>query len=495
MPALPDPCLLAVLQCCAADDQRSLFSAARAHSRLHQTAIAALHSISAAVPEQQQVDSVLQYLDRHGSHVDSLKLRGPDEDELTLCQLPPSLQLHSLVLAQFHVRLLPGNGSQGVLGAAADAAARAPPLTQLQLNECTLLDGVKSLVAALRQLHALEHLSLYSISETPFGKWVCFPTGVLQQLQQLTYLELAYIALQGPDPAGPFLQPLTALTRLADLRLGDLVPERQRVTASILSGMCHLTRLAVISAAFEPAALADKPKLQHLELAVCTVQPPVGGSGLVALLSQLQQQTQLTHLDLRHSVRMGAMGAAVGRNPPAAAYAALTASSKLQHLSISECRLPADVWQHLFPADRQLQHLTSLDISAVDNLSYGASPAPEGSRLVSCCPSLQSLNLCYLRYRPQQLTQLQGLSGLHTLRLLTGTAHQLADNVPADTGETLQAVCQLTGLRKLGLTVDDAPTQRLVTQLQQLQRLPHLTVLDYSEGTPAVLKQEVGGSP
>jgi hypothetical protein len=256
----------------------------------------------------------------------------------------------------------------------------------------------------------------------------------------------------------------------------------------MLSGMCHLTRLAVLSAAFEPTALAGKPRLQHLELAVFTLQPP-SASGVAALLSKLQQQTQLTYLDLEHSVRT-----VEERNPPPAAYAALTASSKLQHLSISECRLPAGVWQHMFPAGRQLLHLTTLNISVIEQSSCGAMPAPEGSRLVSCCPSLQSLNMCYLRYRPQQLTQLQGLSGLHTLHLLTGTAQELADNVPADTGQTLQAVCQLTGLRKLRLMVDDAHTSRLVTQLQQLQRLPHLTMLDYLEGTPAVLQQEVGGS-
>jgi hypothetical protein len=32
--ALPDDCLLAVLQCCAADDPHSVFSIARVHSRL-----------------------------------------------------------------------------------------------------------------------------------------------------------------------------------------------------------------------------------------------------------------------------------------------------------------------------------------------------------------------------------------------------------------------------------------------------------------------------
>lgn len=39
---LPDPCLLKVLQCCAAEDQRSLFSVARANSKLHQLAVTAL---------------------------------------------------------------------------------------------------------------------------------------------------------------------------------------------------------------------------------------------------------------------------------------------------------------------------------------------------------------------------------------------------------------------------------------------------------------------
>jgi hypothetical protein len=49
---LPDPCLLAVLQCCAADDLRSLLCAATAHSRLHQAAFAALRSITAVVRQQ-----------------------------------------------------------------------------------------------------------------------------------------------------------------------------------------------------------------------------------------------------------------------------------------------------------------------------------------------------------------------------------------------------------------------------------------------------------
>jgi hypothetical protein len=52
--ALPDPCLLAVLQYCAEDDRCSLFNAARAHSRLHQAAVLALRSIKAITNRQQQ---------------------------------------------------------------------------------------------------------------------------------------------------------------------------------------------------------------------------------------------------------------------------------------------------------------------------------------------------------------------------------------------------------------------------------------------------------
>ncbi len=64
---LPDPCLLVVLQCCANDSQPSLFSAARAHSRLHKTA-AVLHSFKAVLHEQQQVNSALFHLSKHGTH-------------------------------------------------------------------------------------------------------------------------------------------------------------------------------------------------------------------------------------------------------------------------------------------------------------------------------------------------------------------------------------------------------------------------------------------
>ena len=139
---LPDPCLLSVLQCCG-DDLCSLFSIARAHSRLH-NAVAALHSFQVHVRStthmrpQQHVSSALLYLGKHGQHTRSLMLTSFVGFDLkpSVWQLPSGLQLTSLQLEGFRLQLQPGRGFQGVLGAAAGVAA----LKQLRLSKCFLLD-------------------------------------------------------------------------------------------------------------------------------------------------------------------------------------------------------------------------------------------------------------------------------------------------------------------------------------------------------------------
>lgn len=88
---LPDPALVAVLQrFAAAGDLHSIFSAARAHSRLQQAAVLALSSISTTV-SQQQMDSVEQYLERKGQHVSSISFVGTPGDEAVWRQV---LRLH-----------------------------------------------------------------------------------------------------------------------------------------------------------------------------------------------------------------------------------------------------------------------------------------------------------------------------------------------------------------------------------------------------------------
>ena len=469
--ALLDPCLVAILQCCAADDQRSLFSAARAHSRLRQAAAVVLRSLTMVITDHQQADSMLLYLANHGMHVDNMSLRavGKSFFAVPLRQLPPTLQLTSLELCNIYLQLQPGWGFQGVLGYAGVSA-----LKRLQLEDCTVLDGggAEGLAAALSWLPAgLEHFSirgqLYNSSA------VCLPTGVLEQLQQLTSLELSgkWMLLQGPDKAGLALQPPGDLTRLVDLRLEGVrgMAGGLRVIASMLSGACHLTRLDVSSANFEVDTLAGRTHLQHLHLPLCKACG--GPAGEAQLLSYLQHLQQLTHLDLKNVLQ-----SSEASNPPAAAYAALTASSKLRHLNITGCTLPNGVWQHMFSAAKQLPHLRCLNVSGVRQ-GHGSSsigPAPEGSRLVSCCPTLESLGVEELNHGTGLLNALQGLSGLHTLSVGDG----------AHTATSWQLLCQLTGLRSLSVTFlhHDCldPFIDPKGPLLQLTQLQHLTSLYYS---------------
>jgi hypothetical protein len=203
---LPDPCLLAVLQRCAADDQRSVLSAARAHSRLHQAAVAALHSISTVVPNQQHLDQVLLYLGKHGSHVGHIQLKNDPCWSASLFQLPGNLRLSSPQLESLCLHLRPRCSIQGVLGDAAVVAG----LKQVRLRWCQLFDDDEELAAALMQLSpGLEHLSIYGMySESDLDdrkQPVCVPVVALQQLQQLTFLELSCSIKQGPDKACPAL--------------------------------------------------------------------------------------------------------------------------------------------------------------------------------------------------------------------------------------------------------------------------------------------------
>jgi hypothetical protein len=326
---------------------------------------------------------------------------------MQLRQLPPNLQLSSLVVTNMDVQLQPAAGFPGVVRPGV-------PLKQLQLCRCLLFDGVQGLAAALSLLSGLQHLSIsirpWCFDLSALAHHGAFSTDALLGLQQLTYIELAELKLQGPGQGVPALQPLQGLTCLADLRL--CLKEPAAVESSMLAGARQLTRLQLSGPVkLGPGALAALTQLQHLQLARQSIT--YGAVGAVQLLSELQLLQQLTHLGLSCCVMVE------GSNPPAAAFTALTASSKLQHLDIRCCRLPTDVWQRIFPAGRQLLQLRGLHIANVSKPGPGKTTAPEGSRLVSCCPGLQLLDMDseYLLYNAEVLAPLQGLSELHTLRL------------------------------------------------------------------------------
>jgi hypothetical protein len=425
---------------------------------LHQAAVVALHKITVRVNGQQQADGILRYLDKHKGQVGVLALSAKSTGTLILRQLPHTLQLQSLDLEAFDLQLQHGRGAtrgfMGVLGNLGVAG-----LKRLRLADFTPLDGEKGLAVALSQLPVgLEHLSIRSpLGEPMYSKdkevryMLPFPTQWLQRMQQLASLELADVIV----PSAAALQPLQALTRLVDLRLIDLDMDGTRlngaapiitINAGMLSGAGHLTHLQVAPAnrwqliggclgitivEVEPATLAGMTMLQHLSLRGVRVAGAAAGEA--QLLSHLQPMQQLTHLSLRSSLVADSGSEEV--TGPTTAYGALTASSMLQHLDISKCWLHTDVWQHMFPAGRQLPHLTTLDVADIFLLPTGhgvISPLsrtrPASSLLVSCCPSLHDLCLGVVEHVRQALCQLTEVSAAHAMFSCCSTALAVSIN-------------------------------------------------------------------
>ena len=399
-----------MLRCCAHDDLGSLLSAAQAHSRLHQAVeivATSLTTVTAKVPEQQQVDSVLLYLSKCGQRVDSIDLQGPSNDGLghafyrSLHQLPHTkLQgLSSLCFSEMRVQMQPRDGFQGVICAGS-------PIKRLRFDHCQMRDGVEGLSAVLALLPELQHLSFvktkrFSVSEP---ESLDFPIGAVQGLQQLTFLEVAAQCWE-PNCWWPghwseypdVLRHLLGLTRLQDLRLPFRNPHT--VTASALSALQRITRLTVNASlgygerVFQPGALVGKTQLQHLEVVGYNIAG--ASTGVAQLMSYLQHLQQLAILNLSHTlIDQDAVA-------PEEVYSALTASSELHRLSICGCILPAGVWQHMFPAGRLLPRLQSLDICGV-LFPAGPAPAPHKSLLATCCPGLRVLTQHHCNMSPHQ---------------------------------------------------------------------------------------------
>jgi hypothetical protein len=225
------------------------------------------------------------------------------------------------------------------------------------------------------------------------------------------------------------------------------------------SGLCPST-VSHLEVEFElsldPAVLAPLQQLQHMRyiegypFRVGTAGCGTAG-GAAALFAQLAHMTRLTCLQLKCAARAGP------RMP--AAFSALTASSALQRLEVDTATygegvvMFQDMWQHAFPAGLQLPHLHHLVLSANSDddpaevvvapveavaaatpaatadepFSGSSSPASRShgrqvpwqqqclSRLVSCCPSLQSLDITWALSGPVVLTPLLQLPHLTAL--------------------------------------------------------------------------------
>ena len=491
---LPDLCLLAVMRHCA-DDPTTLCSAARTHSRLHQAADSALTSITCRFTQshQQQLESIGWYLDKphRQDHVTSLNLSG---DEHGTHSFPFSfniLPLGSVQLNYLHLKpqKFPewfetnhaSSEAQRMMLAHRQAlieASREPSheLKKLRLCGCRLdPKHLQDFIDALLLLPSLEHLSFDHVLTG--GRFLppglpLLESGVLQQLQQLTYLELVGLQDYNSRYDMPSLQ---ALTRLVDLRLQFTTG--CKISVDVLASCSQLMRLQLSRAEFEPGALAGKTLLQHLALISCKLFP-YGASGVAELLSQLRHLQQLTVLNLESS--MCAVDYAL---TPVQAFRALTASSKLQHLCLSKCLLPvaAGVWQHMLSDETKLPHLQSLDITGVRQpfvFKAEAAVAPECSRIARCCPHLRSFKMQGLVFSAGRLANLTSLTTLHTLHL----GNRFVNGRAFGSEEALQGlevtstvVCQLTGLRQLEIRTPRNKEGMLLLRLTGLQQLTRLT--------------------
>jgi hypothetical protein len=212
----------------------------------------------------------------------------------------------------------------------AAAAQRAGYLQQLpHLTTLSAPGGLSD--ADLHRVSTLTTLSVLSLGHLKHAR-PAYIAGMMQQLRGLVWLQLA------------------------DLRCN--------LTVSTAPGLAQLTKLrvlrlswCVVSKALEPALLQDMTQLWDLSLSRVKLQG-MGGSGSGQLLELLPQLQELTNLVLSN---VGGLGDA-----HAAAYTALTCSSKLQHLGLHRFKhngYGGNVWEHIFGTE--LPQLVSLDLSNV----------------------------------------------------------------------------------------------------------------------------------
>jgi hypothetical protein len=422
-----------------------------------------------------KVNSLLLYLSRYGQHVSSLDVRHPGRwKRVTLHALPQGLQLDSLCLENMGLQLQAGNSRQGLLQSLA-------ALTQLQLLECCLLDA-DGLAGALQQLPQLQHLKVVNmrrkVNSTYLHELFTLNSDALQQLQGLTYLELEGCScdVDLPPLEGSASAPQQQLSNLQSLRLREFKPSISK-TEQLLAGMQHLTMLELQPikssmdpyAPFPPDVLTSMSQLQHLDLSNYV---PVGchqvddTDAVSDFLYNLEQLTQLTHLRLQSTLPFTAAAAP-------AAYAALTASNKLQVLHLPGCNMSPGAWQHMLPAGKQLPKLQEL------HLNPGPSRGVfDMASLVSCCPNLQLLDLPHLDGSPWMvLAPLHNLTSLQRLAVPGGSMN--------DAG--VKVLVQLTGLQELnmecssgnGITADGMLP---LTALKQLHSLRF--TYTYATGSP-----------
>ena len=327
------------------------------------------------------------------------------------------------------------------------------PEQSTALSSCKVIEGMNDLAEALLLLPNLQHLSITQTYVGGTERRFPLPIVAIGTLQQLTHLELAGDPLQDVDGLGH----LQGLTNLQYLKLNGL---QATIRAGTLFAFEHLTHLEVTpssdtdqaagscsSGVFEPAALAGMTQLQHVELTNSSI---AGGPARVAeLLSHLQQHLTQTKTFIIDKPAPAALKPCV----------TLTASMQLQTVTIS-CKLSS---QQVLNIAKQFPHLRVLE---VDTRCQGRAPALDTSRLVSCCPELQSLVTPGFIYSAGVVAMLSEMSSLTKLSMRPDS-------------NAWDAVCQMPPLRNLRVSVPDGKQGEGRQLLRHLTQLKELTSLDF----------------
>lgn len=183
------------------------------------------------------------------------------------------------------------------------------------------------------------------------------PGGItgLTGLTQLTYLKLHQVS----GTSLPSLAPLTALQRLDLFWCGSL-------PATVLTGLTSLQSVHLVFVCLDDAANAT------------------------LFLSWLKQQAHMTTLVMQ-GMKFATPEFVLPDLPAesaAAAFADLTAASKLQQLVLKDM-LPRSAWQHLFPAGQLCTALTYLNIES----RHGSESLEMLQRVAAACPNLQQARI------------------------------------------------------------------------------------------------------
>lgn len=368
-------------------------------------------------------------------------------------------------------------------------------LTRLSLT-CHELCGTAALLALTDLQDLMLTVSGGSYEQWPHEAAVLLPDSFMAQLSgltKLTSLQLSATYLQLWSGAG--MQHVSHLTRLQRLSLRcsswdwfglELKHEQDDKvlfpgSGTVLECLTALTRLKLCGSSVGPLpSLSAMPALEHFVLANCPGWDPAmlaGATGLQhlaiaapvqgrwcldaasddLLLAALQQQTQLTYLKVHQF------------SPWRADPSALTASTNLRKLHLEEFEAPYGAWGQLCPPERQLQHLTQLEVSGIGV----ARTVEDLQSLVQGCPALQQLTLrLHLRnlhdtFAEQQFGVLAELS--HLTRLIVSNV----------TDKNIRQLRQLTQLQELHMPnskLSFAALKRLKRGLKKMQHLKHLTV-------------------